>query len=149
MTFYTYGYLTTKHATWQYARLVLIIALLAVFIGLFIYYLKHRWNIKYKDLSIITGTLILLVLGFQVNGLVTLHINSVQTGTITATVKTVAKQLNVAPAKVAVNATTTTNGLLFKTPKGYYRADYNSDGSAYVLEKVTLHHPKVTLQKES
>ncbi|HIW71470.1 MAG TPA: DUF3290 domain-containing protein [Candidatus Levilactobacillus faecigallinarum] len=148
MTFYTYSYLTTQHVTWQYARLVLIIALIAVFIWLFIYYLRHRWNVKYKDLSIITGTIILLVLGFQINGLVNLHTSSETTGAITATVKTVAKRLNVKPATVAVNATATTDGLLFKTPRGYYRADYNSDGSAFVLEKLNLHHPEITLKKE-
>jgi len=148
MTFYTYGYLTTKHQTWQYARLVLIIALLAVFISLFVYYLKHRWNVKYKDLSIITGTIVLLVLGFQINGLVNLHVSSETTGAITTTVQEVAKRLKVAPKDVAVNATATTDGLLFKTPRGYYRADYNSDGSAFVLEKLNLHQPKVTLLKE-
>lgn len=148
MTFYTYGYLTTHHQTWQYLRLGLIIALLVVFIGLFMYYLRHRWNVKYKDLSIITGAILLLVLGFQVNGLMTLHTNSKTTGAITSTVKDVAKQLDVKPQTISVNATTTTTNLLFKTPKGYYRADYNSDGSAFVLEKLTLHQPKITIVKE-
>ncbi|PTM21590.1 hypothetical protein DA798_09425 [Lactobacillus sp. PFC-70] len=148
MTFYTYGYLTTRHQTWQYARLILIIVLLALFIWLFVYYLRHRWNVKYKDLSIITGTVILLVLGLQLNGLANLHAIVVQNGAITDTVKTVAKQLKVKPQQVCVNATTTTDGLLFKTPKGYYRAAYNSDGSAFVLEKLSLYHPQVTIQKE-
>lgn len=146
MTFYTYGYLTTRHQTWQYARLILIIVLLALFIWLFVYYLRHRWNVKYKDLSIITGTVILLVLGLQLNGLDNASV--VQNGAITDTVKTVAKQLKVKPQQVCVNATTTTDGLLFKTPKGYYRAAYNSDGSAFVLEKLSLYHPQVTIQKE-
>lgn len=55
MTFYTYHYLTTQHSTWQYLRIALLIALLVAFMGLFFYYLRHRWNVKYKDLSIITG----------------------------------------------------------------------------------------------
>lgn len=148
MTFYTYGYLTTHHNSWQYLRIGLIIALLAVFIGLFVYYLRHRWNVKYKDLSIITGTLVLLVLGFQINGLVSLRSATEQTGEITATVKNVAKQLDVRPNKLAVNATTTNTNLLIKAPNGYYRLDYNADGSAYVLERVQLHRPQVTIVKE-
>lgn len=148
MTFYTYGYLTNQHHTWQYVRIGLLIALLIIFIGFFAYYLRHQWNVKYKDLSVITGTVLLLVLGFQVNGLVNLQSSSKQTGAITATVKTVAKRLDVHPQQVSVNATTTTDGLLFKTPRGYYRADYSSDGSEFVLEKLSLHHPKVTIQKE-
>ncbi|MFC6290347.1 DUF3290 domain-containing protein [Levilactobacillus angrenensis] len=148
MTFYTYGYLTTHHSSWQYLRIGLIIALLAVFVGLFVYYLRHRWNVKYKDMSIITGTLLLLVLGFQINSLVSLRSATEQTGEITATVKNVAQQLDVQPSKLAVNATTTNTNLLIKAPSGYYRLDYNSDGSAYVLERVQLHRPKVTIVKE-
>ena len=148
MTFYTYGYLTSHHETWQYVRLTIILVLIIIFIGLFIYYLRHRWNVKYKDLSIITGVVIFLVLGFQINSLVSLNASNAQTNTITATVKEVAKRLDVKADSVCVNATTTTDNLLFKTSKGYYRADYNSDGSAFVLERLSLHKPKVTIVKE-
>ncbi|MCH4124156.1 MAG: DUF3290 domain-containing protein [Levilactobacillus sp.] len=148
MTFYTYGYLTNHHSNWQYLRIALIIALLAVFIGLFITYLRHSWNVKYKDMSIITGTLLLLVLGFQINSLVSLRSATEQTSEITGIVKNVAKQLDVQPSKLAVNATTTNNNLLIKAPSGYYRLAYNADGSAYVVERVQLQRPKVTIVKE-
>lgn len=148
MTFYTYGYLTTHHNTWQYVRIGLLIALLIVFIGLFAYYLRHQWNVKYKDLSIITATLLLLVLGLQINGLVSLQSATKQTGEITATVQQVARQLHVKPAQLSINATTTGSDLLVKSPKGYYRLVYSSDGSAFVLEKLTLADPKIKLVKE-
>lgn len=148
MTFYTYSYLTTHHSTWQYVRIGLLIALLIVFIGLFMHYLRNQWNVKYKDLSIITATLLLLVLGLQINSLVSLQSATKQTGQITATVQQVAQQLKVKPAKLSINATTTGSDLLVKSPKGYYRLDYNSDGSAFVLEKITLENPKITLVKE-
>jgi len=99
-------------------------------------------------MSIITGTLLLLVLGFQINSLVSLRSATEQTGEITSTVKTVAKQLHVKPTQLSVNATNTNTNLLIKAPQGYYRLDYNADGSAYVLEKVQLHRPKITLVKE-
>jgi len=148
MTFYTYSYLTTHHSTWQYARIGLLIALLIVFIGLFVHYLRNQWNVKYKDLSIITATLLLLVLGLQINSLVSLQSATKQTGQITATVQQVAKQLKVKPGKLSINATTTGSDLLVKSPKGYYRLDYNSNGSAFVLEKITLENPEITLVKE-
>ncbi|WP_341780204.1 DUF3290 domain-containing protein [Levilactobacillus sp. HBUAS70063] len=148
MTFYTYGYLTTQHSTWQYVRIGLLIALLVVSIGLFIYYLRHQWNVKYKDLSIITATLLLLVLGLQINSLVSLQSATKQTGQITATVQQVAKQLKVQPAKLSVNATTTGSDMLVKSPKGYYRLVYSSDGASFVLEKLTLEHPQIKLVKE-
>ncbi|WP_261810031.1 DUF3290 domain-containing protein [Levilactobacillus humaensis] len=148
MTFYTYGYLTTHHNTWQYARIALLIALLVIFIGLFVHYLRNQWNVKYKDLSIITGTLLLLVLGFQINSLLSLRSASQQTGQITATVQQVATTLKVKPSRLSINATSTGDNLLVKAPDGYYRLNYNSDGSAFVLEKITLEQPKITLIKE-
>ncbi|MCF7523148.1 DUF3290 domain-containing protein [Levilactobacillus brevis] len=148
MTFYTYHYLTTQHSTWQYLRIAPLIALLVAFMGLFFYYLRHRWNVKYKDLSIITGTLLLLVLGLQINSLVSLRSASEQTGEITGIVTNVAQQLHVSSKKLAVNATTSNTNLLIKAPDGYYRLDYNSDNSAYLIEKVTLHQPKIKLVKE-
>ncbi|UIF29227.1 DUF3290 domain-containing protein [Levilactobacillus brevis] len=148
MTFYTYGYLTTQHSTWQYVRIGLLIALLVISIGLFVYYLRHQWNVKYKDLSIITATVLLLVLGLQINSLVSLQSATKQTGQITSTVQQVAQQLKVKPAKLSVNATTTGSDLLVKSPKGYYRLVYSSDGASFVLEKLTLEHPQIKLVKE-
>lgn len=148
MTFYTYGYLTAHHNTWQYARIGLLIALLVVFIGLFVHYLRNRWNVKYKDLSIITGVLLLLVLGLQINSLVSLQSATKQSGEISATVQQVAKHLKVAPSSLSINSTSVGDNLLIKSSKGYYRLDYNADGSAFVLEKVTLESPKVKLVKE-
>lgn len=148
MTFYTYGYLTTQHSTWQYVRIGLLIALLVISIGLFVYYLRHQWNVKYKDLSIITATVLLLVLGLQINSLVSLQSATKQTGQITSTVQQVAQQLKVKPAKLSVNATTTGSDLLVKSPKGYYRLVYSSDGVSFVLEKLTLEHPQIKLVKE-
>lgn len=147
MTFYTYNYLTNRNETWQYARLIIILILLAIFAGLFVHYLRHRWNVKYKDLSVITGVVILLFLGFQINGIMSLKASNVQANAITTTIKEVGKRLDVKPTTISVNGTTTSNNLLFKTSKGYYRTTYNSDGSAFVLEKVTLTNPKIKIVK--
>lgn len=148
MTFYTYDYLKDQNQGWQYLRFILIAVLIVVFIGFLAYYLQHRWNVKYKDLTVITGAIILLFIGFQINDLANMHSGSEQTSAITSTVKEVAKRLDVKPQKIYVNETSSTDNLLFKTPKGYYRTDYNSDGSEFVLEKLTLHDPKITITKE-
>jgi hypothetical protein len=84
----------------------------------------------------------------QINSLVSLRSASEQTGEITGIVTNVAQQLRVSPKKLAVNATTSNTNLLIKAPDGYYRLDYNSDNSAYLIEKVTLHQPKIKLVKE-
>lgn len=95
-------------------------------------------DIKYKDLSIIVATLLLLVLALQYNDFNSIQSSSKQTGQITQTVKQVANRLHVQPKTISVNSTNVNANLMVKTPRGYFRVDYNSDGSAFVLEKVEL-----------
>lgn len=138
MTFYTYDYLKNSQSNWQYGRIIIISLLAVVFILFLIHYLRNRMDIKYKDLSIIVATLLLLVLALQYNDFNSIQSSSKQTGQITQTVKQVANRLHVQPKTISVNSTNVNANLMVKTPRGYFRVDYNSDGSAFVLEKVEL-----------
>lgn len=93
---------------------------------------------KYKDLTIIVGTLLLLILAIQYDDFSAIQSASAQTGQITQTVKQIAKRLHVGTKSVSINSTTQNANLMAKTPSGYYRVDYNADGSQFVLEKVEL-----------
>jgi hypothetical protein len=138
MTFYTYDYLHQSQSNWQYGRIAVLSVLAVIFILFLIHYLRNRMDIKYKDLSIIVATLLLLVLALQYNDFSSIQSSSKQTGQITQTVKQVANRLHVQPKTVSVNSTNVNANLMVKTPRGYFRVDYNSDGSAFVLEKVEL-----------
>lgn len=138
MTFFTYDYLHQSQSNWQYGRIAVISVLAVIFILFLIHYLRNRMDIKYKDLSIIVATLLLLVLALQYNDFSSIQSSSKQTGQITQTVKQVANRLHVRPKTVSVNSTNVNANLMVKTPRGYFRVDYNSDGSAFVLEKVEL-----------
>lgn len=138
MTFYTYDYLKSSQSNWQYARVIALSVLAVIFILFLIYYLRNRLDIKYKDLSIIVATLLLLVLAVQYNDFSAIQSSSKQTGQITQTVRQVAKRLELPPEKVSVNSTTQNANLMVKAPNGFYRVDYNADGTAFVLEKVEL-----------
>lgn len=139
MTFYTYNYLHATQHTWQYARVIVISILVVVFILFMLHYLRNKMDIKYKDLSVIIATLLLLILGMQYDDYSNIKSSSQQTGQMTTLVKEVAKRLEVQTDEVSVNATSQNQNLLVKTPKGYYRVDFNTDGSQFVLEKVDLH----------
>lgn len=95
-------------------------------------------DMKYKDLTIIVGTLLLLILAVQYDDFSAIQSASQQTGQITQTVKQVAKRLDLRPGVVSINSTTQNANLMVKTPDGYYRVDYNADGTQFVLEKVEL-----------
>lgn len=139
MTFYTYNYLDSSQNIWQYARIVIICVLVLAFILFLVRYLRHRFDIKYKDLSIIFGTLLLLILGMQYNDFSNIQNSIKQSGQITTVMEKIAKQLKVSKYSISVNSTTPDDNVLVKTPKGFFRVDYNADGSQFVLEQVALH----------
>lgn len=139
MTFYTYNYLHQSQGNWQYARMIILSVLALIFIVFLIHYLRNRLDVKYKDLSIIVGTLLLLILAMQYDDFSAVQSASKQTGQITTVVKESAKRLGAAPQKVSINSTSQNANLMIKTPKGIFRIDYNSDGTQFVLEKVELH----------
>ncbi|MFT8847985.1 DUF3290 family protein, partial [Lentilactobacillus hilgardii] len=93
----------------------------------------------HKDLSIIFGTLLLLILGMQYNDFSNIQNSIKQSGQMTTVVKAVARQLKVSKQDISVNSTTPNDNVLVKTPKGFFRVDYNTDGSQFVLEQVILH----------
>ncbi|GHP13773.1 hypothetical protein YK48G_11980 [Lentilactobacillus fungorum] len=147
MTFYTYNYLHTSQGNWQYARVIIISILVIVFMIFMIHYLRNQLDVKYKDLSIIVGTLLLLILAMQYNDFSAMQSATKQTGQITAVVKESAARLKVAPRRVSINSTSQNANLMIRTPKGFYRIDYNADGTQFILEKVSLHDPsKVTIK---
>ncbi len=138
VTFYTYQYLNQSQSFWQYGRIAAITLLVLIFMWFMLHYLRNKMDIKYKDLSIMIGTLLLLILGMQYNDYSNIRSSTKQTGQITAIVTQAAKELHVAKTSVSVNSTTQADGMLVKTSRGYYRVNFNPAGTAFVLEKVTL-----------
>ncbi|TLQ21253.1 DUF3290 domain-containing protein [Lentilactobacillus parafarraginis] len=100
--------------------------------------MRNRFDIKYKDLTIIVGTLLLLILGMQYNDFNTIQSSIKQSGQITTLLDKIAAELDVSKTTVSVNSTTPNDNVLVKTPKGYFRVNYNTDGSQFVLETVQL-----------
>ncbi|WP_283679544.1 DUF3290 domain-containing protein [Lentilactobacillus sp. Marseille-Q4993] len=146
MTFYTYDYLSNSQDMWQYVRLIVISGLILATIIFFGLYFRNRFEIKYKDLGVIFVTLLLLVLAIQYNDYLNIKSSEQQTGQITQTIKQVARKLETTPKEISVNSTTTGNNLIAKTPSGYYRIDYNNDGTEFVLEKLKLYKVNVKIQ---
>ncbi|GAY72381.1 DUF3290 domain-containing protein [Lentilactobacillus kosonis] len=145
MDFYSYEYLISNQDNSRLIKLI-VVGLLVVIIGVFFFlYMRNRFEIKYKDLGIIFATTLLLVIAIQYNDYSNLLTTQKQTGQITGTIKETAKQLGVKPKQVSVNSTTQTDGLLVNTPKGFFRIDFNTDGSSFLLEKIELHNPKINV----
>lgn len=114
MTFYTYNYLHASQSTWQYWRIALTSVLVIVFILFLLHYLRNRFDIKYKDLTIIVGTLLLLILGMQYNDFNTIQSSIKQSGQITTLLDKIAAELDVSKTAVSVNSTTPNDNVLVK-----------------------------------
>ncbi|SCC03271.1 DUF3290 family protein [Weissella bombi] len=139
MTFYTYQYLLDHQAQFPYLRLAIIVFLAIMFIGLLVRYFSNKGDIKYKDLAVIVGTLIVLALAIQFNDYTNFQTTSKQSGQQVSLVEDIAKKLDVKPQKLSVNNLQEGNGdILIHSSKGNYRVIFNSDNSEYVLEKIAL-----------
>lgn len=139
MTFYTYQYLLDHQTKFPYLRIAIIVILATTFIVLLTRYFSNKGDIKYKDLAVIVGTLMVLTVAIQFNDYTNFKTTSQQSGQEVSLVKSVAKELQVKPQKLSVNNLQTGSGdVLIRSSKGYYRIIFNNDNSEYALEKIRL-----------
>lgn len=149
MQFYTYQYLLDDQTKFPYTRIIVITILAVAFIALLVRYFWDKGDVKYKDLAVIVGTLLILTVAIQFNDYTNLRTTTQKSGQEVSLVKDVAKRLKVKPQELSVNNTQTDTGdILVKSPHGYYRVIFNDDNSAYALEKVSLKPSKIEVKGE-
>ncbi|BDR54036.1 hypothetical protein KIMH_01470 [Bombiscardovia apis] len=148
MTFYSYSYLKGGQTNWGIIKIAVISLLALAFLVFIIKYSRNKWDLKYKDLSIILGTLLLLAVAIQYSDFTNLRTASVQSGQLTVVIEKSAKKLDIKPESIAINDTSRNNDMLIKTPKGYYSLVFNGSGSEFLLSKVDLYEPDVTVVGE-
>ncbi|BDR53701.1 hypothetical protein KIM372_16080 [Bombiscardovia nodaiensis] len=145
MTFYSYDYLKGGQVNWAIIKIVLVSVLALAFLVFIIKYSRNKWDLKYRDLSIILGTLLLLAAAIQYSDYTNLRTASVQSGQLSVVIEKSAKKLDISPHSIAINDTSRNNDMLIKTPKGYYSLVFNSSGSEFLLVKVDLYQPDITV----
>ena len=145
MTFYTYQYLKGGQTNWTMIRIIVVVVLALAFLFFLFMYSRHRWNHKYKDLSIILATLLLLAAAIQYSDYTNLRTASLQSGQLTTVIDKSAVKLKVNPEQISINDTSRNNDMIIKTPKGYYTLVFNSSGSEFLLQRADLYHPDITV----
>ncbi|RBP98847.1 DUF3290 domain-containing protein [Bifidobacterium xylocopae] len=146
MTFYSYDYLKGGQTNWGIAKIAVISLLALAFLVFLVKYSRNKWDIKYKDLSIILGTLLLLAVAIQYSDFTNLRTASVQSGQLTVVIEKSAKKLGVKPETIAINDTSRNNDMLIKTPKGYYSLVFNGSGSEFLLVRANVYQPDITVK---
>ncbi|EOH89192.1 hypothetical protein UAS_00731 [Enterococcus asini ATCC 700915] len=113
----------------------------------FVRYLKHRIQTKYRDLSIIFLLILVFALGVQYSDYQSNQAKQSQSSQMVAFVKSVAKERSVAQEEIFVNGTQLADGVILKIGDEYYRVNLAFDQGSYTLERAHLLNKEITVTK--
>lgn len=145
-TFYTYDYLKRQPAitTWILIGIAIVL-IIAATVSIFLF-VRHRDDGKYRDLSIILITALILAACILYDNW-TQKSTQVQSSTQVSTfLKNVSQAKGVSVDKITCNSTTLSSGMLVRIKKNIYQVEFNSDNSSYQLQKSELTNPDIQIQ---
>lgn len=145
MSFYTLSYLENQSTINVYVKYVFIFVALILLLILFSLYMRQRIQTKYRDLSIILLLIIVFLIGVQYSDYTQDQSTYSKYSQMVQFVHQLAKDQQLDETQISVNSTTLIDEVIIKTPTEYYTAHFNTDMSAYSLEKVNLVNPDIKL----
>ncbi|MEQ7215533.1 DUF3290 domain-containing protein [Enterococcus asini] len=147
MNFYGIEYLESQANFNDYIKYVVIFGSLFILVIVFVRYLKHRIQTKYRDLSIIFLLILVFALGVQYSDYQSNQAKQSQSSQMVAFVKSVAKERSVAQEEIFVNGTQLADGVILKIGDEYYRVNLAFDQGSYTLERAHLLNKEITVTK--
>ena len=147
MNFYGIKYLESQANFNDYIKYAVIFGSLFILVIVFVRYLKHRIQTKYRDLSIIFLLVLVFALGVQYSDYQSNQANQSQSSQMVAFVKSVAKERSVAQEEIFVNGTQLADGVILKIGDEYYRVNLAFDQGSYTLERAHLLNKEITVTK--
>ncbi|MDT2764291.1 DUF3290 domain-containing protein [Enterococcus asini] len=147
MNFYGIEYLESQANFNDYIKYAVIFGSLFILVIVFVRYLKHRIQTKYRDLSIIFLLVLVFALGVQYSDNQSNQAKQSQSSQMVAFVKSVAKERSVAQEEIFVNGTQLADGVILKIGDEYYRVNLAFDQGSYTLERAHLLNKEITVTK--
>ncbi|MDT2810775.1 DUF3290 domain-containing protein [Enterococcus asini] len=147
MNFYGIEYLESQANFNDYIKYAVIFGSLFILVIVFVRYLKHRIQTKYRDLSIIFLLVLVFALGVQYSDYQSNQAEQSQSSQMVAFVKSVAKERSVAQEEIFVNGTQLADGVILKIGDEYYRVNLAFDQGSYTLERAHLLNKEITVTK--
>lgn len=147
MNFYGIEYLESQANFNDYIKYAVIFGSLFILVIVFVRYLKHRIQTKYRDLSIIFLLVLVFALGVQYSDYQSNQAKQSQSSQMVAFVKSVAKERSVAQEEIFVNGTQLADGVILKIGDEYYRVNLAFDQGSYTLERAHLLNKEMTVTK--
>lgn len=147
MTFYSVDYLT-KQNNLTNTVVILLVALTFVLLAVgLIATFRHRFNTRYRDLTIIAFLFFVFFAGVQFTDLQNTNIRNSQQSQMTAFVKNYVKAQHVKTDDVYFNSTSLADGMIAKEGKNYYQIGLSKDGQSYTRTQVYLVNANVEVQR--
>lgn len=147
MNFYGIEYLESQANFNDYIKYAVIFGSLFILVIVFVRYLKHRIQTKYRDLSIIFLLILVFALGVQYSDYQSNQAKQSQSSQMVAFVKSVAKERSVVQEEIFVNGTQLADGVILKIGDEYYRVNLAFDQGSYTLERAHLLNKEITVTK--
>lgn len=147
MTFYTESYIVNHQQINSLVNYIIIFILFLLIAGTFIYYFRHRLQIKYRDLGIIFFLLLLIFAGLQITNLEKSYTQQSQVNQMQPFIKAVARDHKLSSKRVLVNSTTLTDGIIVRFKGKDYRVNFSPSGDNYTLTRTHVVNHEVNVQR--
>ncbi|MBS9336822.1 DUF3290 family protein [Fructobacillus papyrifericola] len=142
MTFYSLNYLLNQNnLTNKVYIALLIITFVAVGIGL-VASLRHRFNMRYRDLTIIAFLAFLFFAGLTYTNLQNTQTQNLQQNEMATFATSYAKDQKVKKSDLAFNSTTMQDGMIAKEGSKFYQITLSKDQKSYSRTQVYLINAK-------
>ncbi len=145
MRFYSYNYLLEQIAKfdWWGATLTIFLIICLIF-TMFKYHQKQK-ETKFRELAIILGLGIIVVISIKISQYRVTQVNDNQYRRAIHFIEEVAKDLNTDKENIYINTSASIDGALVRVGTLYYRVISGDNGENYLLEKIDLYNPKIEI----
>lgn len=147
MIFYSYDFLKSKVQQINYIQLGLILFVIAVLSIALYRYFKNKQDTKFRELALIAVIGILILAGSKISDLQNSKNSENQYSGALRFVETIAADLHVNKKDIYINTEAAKDGAIVKVGDQFYRVLTGDGPDHYLLEKMEVHNPKVTIKE--
>ncbi|ASC03779.1 hypothetical protein CBG50_11295 [Fusobacterium polymorphum] len=145
MRFYSYNYLLEQIAKFDWWGAALTIFLIICLIITMHKYHQRQKETKFRELAIILGLGIVIVICIKISQYRVTQVNDNQYRRAIRFIEEVAEDLNTDKENIYINTSASIDGALVRVGTLYYRVISGDNGENYLLEKIDLYNPKIEI----
>lgn len=144
MKFYTYNYILSRIEVTDWVHITLIVLATSVLLFCVFKYYKDKKESKYRELSLITLFLVLILIGIRINGAMEHKATDDGYGAALRMIEDLSGKLRVPKEEIIINTQAARDGAIIRIPDNRFYRVINVDGKI-LLEKMDLYHPEVEI----